>query len=104
MKISVHVTLREVEGALVRLLGTVERRGHRLIGVKCGTSVLRTKAQDLRIEVDCGERSPDVLLRQLSRLHDVLSARYQVVPVIDRFSSPQAVAGKGFATRSMAHV
>ncbi|MGB1921808.1 MAG: efflux RND transporter permease subunit, partial [Alcanivorax sp.] len=43
-----------VEGALIRLLGTVERRGHRLLGLRSEKSVLRTGAQDLRLEIDCG--------------------------------------------------
>ncbi len=74
------VTLKQVEGAMVRLLGTVERRGHRLTGIKSEKSLLRVNAQDLRLELDCGERSPDVLLRQLNRLQDVLNAHYHRDP------------------------
>jgi acetolactate synthase regulatory subunit len=76
MNISVNVTLKEVEGALVRLLGTIERRGHRLLAVRSEKSLMRVNAQDLKLELDCGERSPDILLRQLGRLHDVLNAHY----------------------------
>jgi acetolactate synthase regulatory subunit len=104
MNITVNVTLRSVEGALLRVLGTVERRGHRLLGVKSETSVLRTNAQDLKLEVNCGERSPDVLLRQLTRLHDVLTAHYRLMPASNPFSSPRLVTGMETETRSMANV
>ena len=71
MRVKLHVSMYNTEGALVRLLGTMERRGHRLLGIRSEQSFLGENTQDLTIDLDCGERSPGLLARQLSRLHDV---------------------------------
>ena len=70
-----HLLLADREGALVRLLGLVERRGFRLgalrtCATKHGTRLSLTLASD--------DRAADVLLRQVARLHDVLDAALDV--------------------------
>ena len=65
------------EGALVRLLGLVERRGFRLGAISTrptpqGTHLSLTLASD--------DRPADVLLRQVMRLQDVLEAALHVHP------------------------
>jgi acetolactate synthase II small subunit len=61
-----RIHLRDEEGALLRLLGTVERRGYRL---------LRVEAEGGRLALELAARDParrlDVLAAQLRRLHDV---------------------------------
>jgi len=62
--------LRPAEGALLRLLGTVQRRGFELAGI-------RTEAQPeaglWRVELDLAQGSRDVgnLRRQIEKLYDV---------------------------------
>ena len=83
MNINLIISINHVEGALIRLLGTIERRGHRLLGLKSRVCDPAENIQRLVVNIDCGERSPDVLIRQLERLHDVISinphARHEVV-------------------------
>jgi acetolactate synthase II small subunit len=73
MNISLKISLNNKEGALVRILGTIERRGHRILGLGSRVSNPGEDIQELFVEINCGERSPNVLVRQLERLHDVNS-------------------------------
>ena len=59
--------MNDQEGALLRLLGTTERRGWRSVGVNAS-------ARDGRLTVTLtvrGDGSVDLLRRQLHRLHEV---------------------------------
>lgn len=62
----IRIAFRNQEGALVRILGTIERRGYRLLGIE---------ARDGSLSLDLTARDPgrrlDVLAAQLRRLHDV---------------------------------
>lgn len=60
--------LESVEGALLRVLGTVERRGFGLRGVTAAAT--EASRQSLRLQLD-GDRDPELLCRQLERLVDV---------------------------------
>jgi acetolactate synthase-1/3 small subunit/acetolactate synthase II small subunit len=62
----IRIAFRNDEGALVRILGTIERRGYRLLGVEAreGSLGLELSARD-------PGRRLDVLAAQLRRLHDV---------------------------------
>lgn len=64
--------MEPAEGALLRVLGTVERRGFGLRGVTAATT--DGNRQSLRLELD-GDRDPQVLCRQLERLIDVRQVR-----------------------------
>lgn len=61
-----RIAFRNAEGALVRILGLVERRGYRLLAVN---------AEEGHLLLDLTPRDPgrrlDVLAAQLRRLHDV---------------------------------
>ena len=66
------IRLTDLEGALLRLLGTAERRGWRPVNL----SASRWGDQmtvDLTVR---GEGSVDLLTRQLGRLHEVADVRY----------------------------
>ena len=67
--------LSHAEGALVRTLGLIERRGFRL-----GAMATRATPHGLQLTVAiAGDARPaDVLLRQIRRLHDVLEAALDV--------------------------
>ena len=66
-----NIELSDLEGALLRLLGTTERRGWRAVS-------LQASSQRERLWVDLTVRGPgsiDLLRRQLERLHEVLDVR-----------------------------
>ena len=67
--------LANAEGALVRTLGLIERRGFRL-----GAMATRATPHGLQLTVAIADdaRPADVLLRQIRRLHDVLEAALDV--------------------------
>lgn len=66
-----NLLLADNEGALVRLLGLIERRGFRLGTVSTHPTPRGTR---LSLTLASDDRPADVLLRQVSRLHDVLDA------------------------------
>ena len=72
MKQNLHVTLLDTEGALQRMLGTVERRGFRVRAVhaEIGGDALCEVALTLE-----GARDATLLARQLERLHEVRAVR-----------------------------
>ena len=67
--------LANAEGAVVRVLGLIERRGFRL-----GSMQTRATPHGLQLTMTLpGDGRPaDVLLRQIRRLHDVLEAALDV--------------------------
>ena len=64
------MTLRRVEGALVRTLGLIERRGFAVTSIS--TSPEQSGQQlEIILEVESTDRSVEVLIRQVARLLDV---------------------------------
>jgi acetolactate synthase regulatory subunit len=72
-----EIDLDHNEGALLRVLGTVERRGFALIEM----NALKPDADSysVRLRLD-SERDPQVLCRQLERLVDVRAVRLLPLP------------------------
>lgn len=70
-----HLLLSHAEGALVRVLGTIERRGFKLGSVESRPS---QRGVNLNFTLAPSGRSPDVLLRQIQRLHDVIDASFEI--------------------------
>lgn len=68
-KHALNIQLRAAEGAVLRALGLIERRGFRLETVHAAEP--QGDGQSLAVTV-IGERPADLLRRQLERLHDVL--------------------------------
>lgn len=66
--LELQMLLTHAEGALVRTLGLIERRGFRL-----GAMTVRPSVHGLQVtlNVSAADRAPDVLLRQIRRLGDV---------------------------------
>ena len=81
-----EITLAATEGALIRVLGTVERRGYSLssLHVEKDKSNMRVSMQ---IESD---RDANVLCRQLDRLFDVQNVVLEAEPVLVDASGFQA--------------
>lgn len=77
MRYRLELTLRQAEGALVRVLGTTERRGFRPVTVD-GEAQPDGDRWHLRMTVE-GERSDAALQQQLAKLHDCLAV--EVVPL-----------------------
>jgi acetolactate synthase II small subunit len=67
-----EVLLDQAEGALLRLLGTVERRGFSLSGLSADQT--EAGALAVRLQLD-GARDLQVLCRQIERLIDVREVR-----------------------------
>ena len=70
------LTLAPAEGALLRLLGLVERRGFPLGAIQTRPS---PAGLDVRLTLPVDGRPGDVLLRQVQRLHDVREARIDFI-------------------------
>ncbi len=70
-----HIELDHSEGALMRLLGTIERRGFSLLNLSANKPDEESYVIQVRLG---GERDPQVLCRQLERLVEVRAVR--VVP------------------------
>lgn len=77
MAIELRMLLKAAEGALIRVLGTIERRGFTLSRMSTQPKGSHT---EMRVEVDPAGRSIEVLVRQLQRLYDVVEARFDVAP------------------------
>ncbi|MEO6172528.1 MAG: ACT domain-containing protein [Arenimonas sp.] len=63
-----EITMAASEGALIRVLGTVERRGYSLNTLH----VEKTNDENMQISMEVeSDRDANVLCRQLGRLYDV---------------------------------
>ena len=106
MNVNLKISMNNAEGALIRTLGTIERRGHRLLGLSSRAS--GPAIQQLLLEIDCGERSADVLVRQIDRLYDVISVskdqtRTPVDPQLNILAAPATSTGHSKPIRSFSH-
>lgn len=71
MSCNLELALDRAEGALLRVLGTIERRGWNVLTVNAASD---TRRYTVSLTLD-GARDPDVLCRQLERLVDVQAVR-----------------------------
>lgn len=69
MNHALNVELDLIDGALVRVLGVTERRGWSATGVLAQPCV-DARSMNLRLNV-LGDRSVELLVRQLNKLHVV---------------------------------
>jgi acetolactate synthase regulatory subunit len=73
-----RLQLRDREGAVLRTIGLMERRGFRLLSCTVDEADAEGQAMEARVASD---RDPALLQRQLERLHDVLRVRLMPVSV-----------------------
>lgn len=73
--LELSLLLATTEGALVRTLGLIERRGFALSAITTHTSA---QGQHVNISLPANGRPADVLLRQVRRLADVRAASLDV--------------------------
>jgi len=72
-----EITMAASEGALIRVLGTVERRGYSLNTLH----VEKTSNENMQISMELeSDRDANVLCRQLGRLYDVQNVNLQSEP------------------------
>jgi len=72
-----EITMAASEGALIRVLGTVERRGYSLNTLH----VEKTSNENMQISMEVeSDRDANVLCRQLGRLYDVQNVNLQSEP------------------------
>ncbi|HKK02660.1 MAG TPA: ACT domain-containing protein [Gammaproteobacteria bacterium] len=72
MNHTLQMNIQKVEGAIIRLLGLIERRGFCVTAMNAHSD---DAAQQVQITVDlhCGSRSVETLTRQIEKLYDVRS-------------------------------
>lgn len=74
--LELNLTIAHAEGALVRLLGTIERRGFRIEAMQVTHG--RTE-QRVRVTLGATARPAEVLVRQLQRLVEVIEISLDIV-------------------------
>jgi acetolactate synthase II small subunit len=70
---TLSLLLQRHEGALLRVLGTVQRRGFEIAAVRTHAHESDHALWRIEIEVNAAGRDPAVLERQLRRLVDVVA-------------------------------
>ena len=83
MKYTLRIRLSSCEGAIVRSLGLIERRGFSL--GKCAISEAGEGGRSMQVIVS-STRPGDLLKRQLERLHDVQSVELRPVVKMNKKS------------------
>ncbi len=73
--LELNLVIANTEGALVRLLGSIERRGFRLLGIH---SEPHPQGLQLRLQLPADSRPAEILVRQLKRLVDVREAAMDI--------------------------
>jgi len=81
MEYSLNIQLSASEGAVLRTLGLIERRGFSL--GKCAISAAGEGGRSMEVTVS-STRPGDLLKRQLERLHDVQSVELRPVAVTNK--------------------
>ena len=76
MKHTLSIQLSGSEGAVIRTLGLIERRGFGLD--KCSVGEVDSSGRTMEVQVS-STRPGDLLKRQLERLHDVFHVEVQAV-------------------------
>ena len=72
-----EVTLQDTEGAMLRVVGTAERRGFRVRAMHAVIGADALCRMELTLE---GSRDAELLGRQLTKLHEVRTATIRVAP------------------------
>lgn len=78
MRFRLDLTLRPAEGALLRVLGTAERRGYTPLAIE-GQRSDDGSAWNLALTVE-GERAAEGLCRQMEKLYDCLKVEVAECP------------------------
>lgn len=88
MSNTLHVEIFEAEGALVRLIGLVERRGFTISSMAMSAPSNGSSRVTLDIASRSGARQIDILTRQIERLFDVHAVSRPAAPDDISFAAP----------------
>ena len=80
MNHALKLQIRNIEGALIRALGTAERRGFRVLGVELNSR--KADFSQLFLTVHSADRCVQQLKHQLERLHDITDVSIIAEPVV----------------------
>ncbi|MCP4044688.1 MAG: acetolactate synthase [Gammaproteobacteria bacterium] len=81
MEHSLKIQISASEGAVLRTLGLIERRGFSL--GKCAISEAGESGRSMKLTVS-SSRPGDLLKRQLERLHDVQSVVLKPIAIVNK--------------------
>lgn len=76
MHYRLELVLKPAEGALLRVLGMVERRGFSPRAIRGQREAADAGRWHVQMEV-CGQRPPETLCHQLQKVHDCESVRIE---------------------------
>ncbi|NND60807.1 MAG: hypothetical protein HKN49_11125 [Gammaproteobacteria bacterium] len=66
----IHIRIKRVEGAIIRTLGLIERRGFAVTEISTSDSACEDE-MELALVVESRERSVELLMKQIRKLFDV---------------------------------
>ena len=72
MNHTLRMNIQKVEGAIIRLLGLIERRGFSVTGMQAHTDDARQEVE-ITVHVRSATRSIETLAKQIEKLYDVRS-------------------------------
>jgi acetolactate synthase II small subunit len=72
MNHTMRMNIQKVEGALIRLLGLIERRGFAVTAMNAHSDDARQEVE-ITVQLHSSGRSVDTLARQIEKLYDVRS-------------------------------
>ena len=72
MNHTLRMNIQKVEGAIIRLLGLIERRGFSVTGMHAHTDDARQEVE-ITVHVRSATRSVETLAKQIEKLYDVRS-------------------------------
>lgn len=75
----IEIKLRRVEGAIVRTLGLIERRGFAVNSVNTDEAACEGE-MNIALTVESPGRSIDVLMKQIGKLYDVCAVQAAQTP------------------------
>lgn len=88
MSHTLNIRIADREGALVRLIGLIERRGYEICAMDKSNGTAGIADIQVEIAARGGERRIDVLMRQVSRLFDVMSVQQPIAAHIAAGKTP----------------
>lgn len=80
-----HIRFKPAEGAVIRIIGLIERRGFLVRGIDLPrTPQMEPATLSLDVKPRDADRRLDVLCAQLARLHDILAVEIETAPALEK--------------------
>lgn len=95
MQYQVFLQLRPAESALIRVLGTIERRGFTPVAMNAETKIAETKIDGWAVSLTVqGDRSGETLQAQLAKLQDCQHVEVRPAEVFSSLHTPAPASAK----------